>query len=42
MIAQIVYARLELIPSFHEALEHVAKERIFIEMIEAQIVYFRS
>jgi len=35
MTAQVIYAKIELIPSFHEALEHVAKERIFIEMIEA-------
>lgn len=32
---QITYAKSELIPSFYEALAAVAKERIYIEMIEA-------
>lgn len=34
-MVQIVYAREELLPSFHQTLDSVAKERIYIEMIEA-------
>lgn len=34
MVAQVIYAKEELIPSFHEALDQVARERIYIEMVE--------
>ncbi len=35
MTTQIIYAKSELIPSFYEALAAVARERVYIEMIEA-------
>lgn len=34
-MARIEYASIDLIPSFHRALGAVARERIFLEMIEA-------
>ncbi|MEK7358498.1 MAG: GNAT family N-acetyltransferase [Bdellovibrionota bacterium] len=34
-MAEIIYARKDLIPAFHKTLDEVASERIFIEMIEA-------
>lgn len=34
-MAEIVYARKDLIPAFHRTLDEVARERTFIEMIEA-------
>jgi ribosomal protein S18 acetylase RimI-like enzyme len=35
MPVQIIYAKEELIPSFHKTLDEVARERIYIEMVEA-------
>lgn len=35
MSAIVFYPSLDLIPSFHEALGSVARERVYIEMIEA-------
>lgn len=35
MTAQVIYAKPELIPSFFEVLSSVARERVYIEMIEA-------
>lgn len=38
MAVKIQYASVDLIPSFYQALAAVAKERIYIEMIEAPAV----
>lgn len=35
MALEIIYARVDLIPSFHQALDRVAREEIYIEKTEA-------